>query len=92
MIDDPMKVYVSVIVEFDSEGKMKPKSLEWEDGATYLISSVTDVRPAAAMKAGGSGDRYTVTINGRQSYLFFERSTDVTGRNPVIGRWFVERK
>ena len=27
---------------------------------------------AAALKAGGQGDRYTVQINGHQSYLFFE--------------------
>lgn len=42
------------------------------------------------MKAGGQGDRYTVRIRGKQSYLFFERSTNLTGNN--IGRWFVERK
>jgi hypothetical protein len=42
------------------------------------------------MKAGGQGDRYTVQVNGKQSYLFFERSTNITGN--VIGRWFVERK
>jgi hypothetical protein len=92
MGNNQIKVYVPVVVGFDSDGKMKPKSLEWEDGVVYLISSITDVRSAAAMKAGGSGDRYTVTINGRQSNLFFERATDLSGRNPVIGRWFVERK
>ena len=48
------------------------------------------IRQAAAMKAGGQGDRYTVRIRGKQSYLFFERSTNLTGNN--IGRWFVERR
>ena len=42
------------------------------------------------MKAGGQGDRYTILIGGQQSYLFFERSTNLTGNQ--IGRWFVERK
>jgi hypothetical protein len=42
------------------------------------------------MKAGGQGDRYTVMINGHQSYLFFERNASLTGNN--IGRWFVERR
>ena len=42
------------------------------------------------MKAGGQGDRYTVRIGGKQSYLFFERSPNQTGSS--IGRWFVERK
>ncbi|WP_243134814.1 hypothetical protein [Acetobacterium wieringae] len=51
---------------------------------------ILDVRPAAALKAGGQGDRYTVQINGHQSYLFFERSPNISGTN--LGKWFVERK
>lgn len=42
------------------------------------------------MKAGGQGDRYTVRIKGKQSYLFFECSTNQIGNQ--LGRWFVERK
>ncbi len=42
------------------------------------------------MKAGGQGDRYTVWIRGKQSYLFFERSGALSGNN--LGRWFVESK
>ena len=56
----------------------------------YDIDKVTEIRQAAAMKAGGQGDRYTIMVNGHQSYLFFERSTNLTG--PNLGRWFVERK
>lgn len=85
-----IKVYVSVLVAFNSEGVMYPRALVWEDGHRYDIDKVLDVRQAAAMKAGGQGDRYTVVINGQRSYLFFERSTNVSGNN--IGRWFVERK
>ena len=47
------------------------------------------MRPAAAQKAGGQGDRYTVRIGGRESYLFFERGT---AKDPFVGRWFVERR
>lgn len=85
-----IKVYVSVLVAFNSEGVMYPRALVWEDGHRYDIDKVLDIRQAAAMKAGGQGDRYTVVINGQRSYLFFERSTNVSGNN--IGRWFVERK
>jgi len=85
-----IKVYVEVTVTMDEEGRMLPKMLVWEDGRKYLIDKVTDIRQAAAMKAGGQGDRYTVIINGQQSHLFFERSTNLSGN--VIGRWFVERK
>lgn len=86
----PNKVYVDVTAKFNVEGLLYPTSITWEDGRRYLIDKVTDIRQAAAMKAGGQGDRYTVWINGKQSYLFFERSTELTGNN--IGRWFVERQ
>lgn len=85
-----IKVYVDVDVSMRQDGYMTPKSLVWEDGTRYFIDKVTDIRQAAAMKAGGQGDRYTIIINGKQSYLFFERSTNQSGNN--IGRWFVERK
>ena len=85
-----IKVYVEVHASFGEDGQMYPKSLVWEDGTRYIIDKVTDIRQAAAMKAGGQGDRYTIIINGKQSYLFFERSTNLYGN--VIGRWFVERK
>lgn len=87
---DNIKVYVDVVVRFSSDGVMIPRQITWEDGHKYAIDRVTDIRQAAAMKAGGQGDRYTVWINGQQSYLFFERNGSLTGNN--IGRWFVERK
>lgn len=45
---------------------------------------------AAAMKVGGQGDRYTIRVNGKDTYLFFERNASRFGN--IIGRWFVERK
>lgn len=88
-MENPYKVYVSVNVDFDVDGHMRPQSLTWEDGTVYVINKVTDVRQAAAMKAGSGGDRYTIQVNGRTSYLFFERFASIKGE---IGRWFVERK
>ncbi len=85
-----IKVYVPVDVRFDEQGCMLPHIITWEDGKKYEIDRVTDIRPAPALRAGGQGDRYTIWINGKQSYLFFERYATVTGCN--LGRWFVERK
>ena len=85
-----LKVYVDVIVSFRNDGVMLPRQITWEDGHKYEIDRVSDIRPAAAARAGGQGDRYTVWINGQQSYLFFERNCSLTGNN--IGRWFVERR
>lgn len=55
-----IKVYVDVIARFNSEGVLIPLSLTWEDGEKFDIDRVTDIRQAAAMKAGGQGDRYTI--------------------------------
>ena len=84
------KVYVAVIASFSEDGNLFPRRLRWEDGREYSIEKILDVRPAAALKVGGQGDRYTVQINGHQSYLFFERSPNISGTN--LGKWFVERK
>lgn len=85
-----IKVYVDVTAQFNSDGDLIPLSLTWEDGQVFEIDRVTDIRQAAAMKAGGQGDRYTIWVRGKQSYLFFERNCSLTGNN--LGRWFVERR
>ena len=84
------KVYVPVQVLFDEEGGMRPRALRWEDGRIYPIDRVLDIRPSGAAKAGGHGDRYTVRIAGKETYLFFEHSVDTEDARP--GRWFVERR
>lgn len=85
-----VKVFVEVLAKFNTEGKIVPVMIMWEDGTLYKIDRVVDVRSAPASRAGGQGDRYTVRINGMESYIYFERSYDIIGRN--LGRWFVERK
>lgn len=84
------KVYVEVISVTKPDGLMLPRALVWEDGQKYKIDRVSQIKQATAMKAGGQGDRYTIWVNGQQSYLFFERNGSIAGNN--IGRWFVERK
>ena len=84
------KKYVEVTVAFDASGRMLPRTIKWDDGLTYEIDKVTDIKQAASMRCGGQGDRYTIRVNGIETYLFFERNASVTGNN--IGRWFVEGK
>ncbi len=86
----PTKVYVAVEVTIREDGYMLPTQITWENGVRYEIDRVLDIRQAPALRAGGQGDRYTVKINGRQTYLFFERCAVQGG--PIIGRWFVERR
>lgn len=78
------KVFVSVLVWYDTEGKCKPFRIRFEDDPVYQnqvfnIDGVIDVRRAASTKVGGTGIRYTIRINGKQSFLFEDEN-----------RWFIE--
>lgn len=75
------RAYVKVVVEYDADGRVRPLSVEWEDGRRFSVDRLLDVRRAAATKAGGQGMRYTVRILGRETYLFEDE-----------GRWFVETR
>lgn len=75
-----VKKYVPVLVHFDEGGKMRPVMIEFGEGQRFEVERVLDVRRAAAA-VGGVGDRYTIRVNGRDSYLWFEK-----------GRWFVAAK
>ena len=79
------KVYVRVNEDRYKDGRIMPRYLVWEDGIRYKIDKVLDVRPAASIKAGGAGLRYTIRVGEHQTYLFLE--DDRAG-----AKWFVERK
>ena len=68
------KVYVQVNVQFRENGIMLPREIIWEDGVRYEIDRVTDIRQAAAMKAGGQGDRYTIMVHSADARNSFRYS------------------
>jgi len=75
------KVYVEVTAKFDADGNIWPLSIIWEDEKKYDIQKIRDVRPAASLKAGGAGIRYTCLIDNKETFLFLEET-----------KWFVEAK
>ncbi len=75
------KAYVSVNVDIDEEGAVQPRAIRWRGGRSYRIDRVLYKCRAASQKVGGGGIRYTVQINGRETYLFNEGS-----------KWFVEAR
>ena len=75
------KVYVSVTTQFYQDGRIIPLSFLWEDGTAYQVDQILDIRRAASLKAGGTGIRYTVMVQGQKCHLYFE--------DP---KWFMERK
>ena len=74
------KKYVKVILEIDENGKKTPKTIVFND-EIFEVDRIIDVRFAPSMKVGGVGERYTVRIKGKETYLFFENN-----------KWFVEEK
>lgn len=78
---DRKKVYVEVVLKQDTDGNKRPLTIKWLDGKMYEIDRLKDVRRAASLKVGGCGMRYTVFIEGKETYLFEEDD-----------RWFVEAK
>ncbi len=76
------KSCVSVFVEFDEDGKKHPKQIKLND-QVFEVLRVVKVVNAASLKVGGIGERYTVKIGTRETFLFYEKET---------GRWFVELK
>ncbi|MCL2126567.1 MAG: hypothetical protein FWH33_11375 [Oscillospiraceae bacterium] len=79
------KVYVEVCENRLRDGKVIPLTFVWEDGNRYEVDRVIDVRPAASLKAGGAGLRYTVRVRGRETFMFLEEDGGVS-------KWFMERR
>ena len=73
------KKYVDMIVRYFPDGTITPMAVWWDEGKVYEIDRILDVRPAASLKAGGAGIRYTCKIMGKQTYIWLEEN-----------RWFVE--
>ena len=76
-----VKKYVGVEATFDAQGAVSPRAVLWDDGRRFEVDRVLDARPAASLKTGGDGIRYTVQVGGKSTYLFFEGD-----------RWFVEAR
>jgi len=75
------KVFVEVTLKQNKDGQKRPLSILWEDGHIYEVDRLKSVCRAASTKVGGGGIRYTVMIEGKETYLFEEDD-----------KWFVEAK
>lgn len=74
------KKYVDVITLIDKEGNVTPRTLCWDNGVTYDIDRIVDIRKSAS-QVGGCGIRFQCRIEGVMRNLFYERN-----------RWFIESK
>lgn len=75
------KVFVDVVVLKYRDGKSRPLKIQWEDGTIYIIERLLNRCSIFSRQTGGGSIRYTVQINGKETFLYEED-----------GRWFVEAK
>ncbi|MDD6466946.1 MAG: hypothetical protein PUF50_02055 [Erysipelotrichaceae bacterium] len=74
-----MKTWVDVLCIHYKNGHVKPLQILWNDNRRYTIDRITQVMPAASLKSGGIGLRYTCEIHSQIRHLYLEE-----------GKWFVE--
>ena len=70
--------YIEVTAKFDTTGRILPISFMWA-GRRINIDRVFDARPAASLKHGGQGIRYTCRTGSKSYYLFCDE-----------GKWFLD--
>ena len=75
------KAYVSVNLDDDEEGVIRPRLIRWNNGLIFQIDQILYKCRASSKKVGGGGIRYTGMIRGKESFLFHEGD-----------KWFVEAK
>lgn len=68
--DNTHKTFVKVRLDHDTDGMKHPLMFRTENGPTIRIDKVVDVRPAASLRGGGQGDRYTCRIGNQEVNLF----------------------
>ena len=64
------RVDVGVTLKVSPEGNVRPLTITFENGKTYTIDRLKERKRAAATKVGGTGIRYTVVIQNRETYQF----------------------
>lgn len=81
MAEQCWKAYVSVNLDVDEDGIIYPRYIRWSNGKLFQIDQLLYKCRAASSKVSGGGIRYTVLIQGRQTYLYHEGN-----------KWFVEAR
>lgn len=73
--------FLEVVAKFEAgTGKIFPQSFIWHE-KKFSIDKIIDARPAASLKHGGQGMRYTCRTGNKDYYLFCDD-----------GKWFIEVK
>ena len=71
--------FIDVFAKMTADGVPKPLSIIWEDGRSFEVDKIMDIRKKASTKGGGAGTRYLVRIKGSEKFLFLNDY-----------KWFIE--
>ena len=74
-----MRKNITMIAKMQDDGKIIPLTILWENGKTFNIDKVLDIRKKASTNGGGKGLRYTCKILGQERFLWLDDNI-----------WFVE--
>ncbi len=74
-----MKTFVEVLTKFDLLGRIIPLTIIFNN-QHFVIDKIKYITPAASLKSGGIGIRYTCMIKGQERYLFLEDN-----------KWFIDK-
>ena len=73
------RIYVGIVVQFDTEGKITPLWIVWSNGRKYEIDRILSTRIIPSLRAGANGYLFQVRILGQERVLGYD------GR-----RWYIE--
>ena len=73
------RIYVNVVVRYDSEGKYTPLWIEWSNGKKYEIDIILSIETDKTLCHGVTGCRFHVRILDQERRLSFD------GR-----RWYID--
>lgn len=79
---NPHIIPVKVRADFCLDGTIRPLMFRTENGPTYKIDKIIDMRNRGSTKKGGVGMRYTCRIGERMFYLYATWG----------GEWFIEKE
>ena len=74
-----MRKNITVIAKMQDNNMVIPLSILWENGKSYEIDRVLDIRKKASTKGGGLGLRYTCRFGEQERYIWLDEYI-----------WFVE--
>ncbi len=67
-----MRKDIDVIAKMNTSGVITPIKILWDNGKSYEIDKVLDIRKKASLKGGGMGIRYTCKIKEKERFLWLD--------------------